>query len=587
MDDARMYPRLRPQGDGASGAAVQAAPGGAPLPATPEQILAYLERLLAHPDWQGSARRGAFLRHIVAETLAGRGRRLKGTSVAVEVFGRLAGGDGTSDAIVRVEARRLRRDLDSYYVGPGRWDPIRIGVPKGGYMAVFEAQPLAPPGWPSTAAPSPPGMADADGPRGASVAPFPGAPRPAAAPSVDPAQPVVLVRRFAALGGAAVLRDLADGLTHEVISGLMRHPGFRLHSVEDSFATPPGAGGLVGADGSAFAVRGAVQAEAGRLKVSVRLVAAADGRVVWGRTFTRALTGRDVISVQSEIACDIADALAAPEPGLREALVVRIARSGAPSIESYMAVVAAQTYRRTHLPEAYRDTRAGLERAVRCDPGYADAWACLAFLRLDGRRFGHDPQGEGRDFAPAMAAARRALALDPENIPGHLALLVTQHYAGQGAAALMTGEQAIALGPHDPDVLAALGWLRVVGGNDPGGIDLLERAVARAVNPPPRYFRSIAVHRLMWGRATETLEVAMRAAADGMAVSAALLAAAHGQLGQRAQAAEALEAMAQRCPALARDPVAYLMPHRTHPAVVRALVAGLRQAGWRPQPARP
>ena len=73
------------------------------------------------------------------ETLAGRADGLKGYAVEHAVFGR----DETFDAsnptrCVRFEARRLRRDLDSYYVDAGGRDPVRITIPKGGYVPHFE-----------------------------------------------------------------------------------------------------------------------------------------------------------------------------------------------------------------------------------------------------------------------------------------------------------------------------------------------------------------------------------------------------------------------------------------------------------------
>lgn len=41
---------------------------------------------------------------------------------------------------MRIEARRLRRDLDRYHVDAGRDAPVRISVPTGGYVPHFERQ---------------------------------------------------------------------------------------------------------------------------------------------------------------------------------------------------------------------------------------------------------------------------------------------------------------------------------------------------------------------------------------------------------------------------------------------------------------
>ena len=61
-----------------------------------------------------SARLQSFLTFVVEETLAGRGSAIKEYTVASDVFRRLATYDPESDALARVEARRLRRKLSEY-----------------------------------------------------------------------------------------------------------------------------------------------------------------------------------------------------------------------------------------------------------------------------------------------------------------------------------------------------------------------------------------------------------------------------------------------------------------------------------------
>ncbi len=78
-----------------------------------------------------------FLGFIVDETLEGRQERLKEYTIALEVFGRDETFDPTTNALVRVEAGRLRRTLKQYYLTSGRKDPIAIEIPRGGYVPTF------------------------------------------------------------------------------------------------------------------------------------------------------------------------------------------------------------------------------------------------------------------------------------------------------------------------------------------------------------------------------------------------------------------------------------------------------------------
>jgi adenylate cyclase len=102
-----------------------------------EDVRAQLERLVASPDFDVPARARRFLRYIVEETLSGRADRIKAYSVGTEVFERDANFDAQSDPVVRIEAGRLRRALEHYYLVPGLSDPVIIDVPKGAYVPYF------------------------------------------------------------------------------------------------------------------------------------------------------------------------------------------------------------------------------------------------------------------------------------------------------------------------------------------------------------------------------------------------------------------------------------------------------------------
>ena len=104
---------------------------------SPEDIRAHLAQLLGTAAFPASDRRRRLLAYVVEQTLAGHGDRLKAFDLAVAVLGRNAGFDPQHDPIVRVEVRRLRRDLEHYYLTDGRDDPIRITIPKGHYVPAF------------------------------------------------------------------------------------------------------------------------------------------------------------------------------------------------------------------------------------------------------------------------------------------------------------------------------------------------------------------------------------------------------------------------------------------------------------------
>jgi TolB-like protein len=97
-----------------------------------------LDRILKSPGFAGSARLKRFLTYVVEQHLTGEGAKLKEYAIGVEVFDRKEPYDPRLDSIVRVEAGRLRSKIDEYYSGEGAADEIRISLPRGSYVPVFE-----------------------------------------------------------------------------------------------------------------------------------------------------------------------------------------------------------------------------------------------------------------------------------------------------------------------------------------------------------------------------------------------------------------------------------------------------------------
>lgn len=98
---------------------------------------AQLERILASATFSDAERASRFLRFVVERALDKRLDEIKESVIAIEVLGRNSSFDSKSDPIVRVEARRLRDRLSSYYEGDGRADRTLISIPKGGYIPEF------------------------------------------------------------------------------------------------------------------------------------------------------------------------------------------------------------------------------------------------------------------------------------------------------------------------------------------------------------------------------------------------------------------------------------------------------------------
>jgi hypothetical protein len=102
------------------------------------RIQLQLDRVLANVHFSNSRRFPSFLRFIVQEELEGRGDQLKERTLGVEVFGRDASYDTTSDPIVRVTAAEIRKRIAQYYQEEGHANEMRISLPPGSYVPHFD-----------------------------------------------------------------------------------------------------------------------------------------------------------------------------------------------------------------------------------------------------------------------------------------------------------------------------------------------------------------------------------------------------------------------------------------------------------------
>ncbi|WP_187290250.1 PD40 domain-containing protein [Terriglobus saanensis] len=85
-----------------------------------------------------------FLRYVTETALDGRAGEIKETSIGVSVYDKAPSYDPKLDTVVRSEARRLRLKLEGYFEEEGQFDPIRIWIPKGAYLPIFEAVAVQP-----------------------------------------------------------------------------------------------------------------------------------------------------------------------------------------------------------------------------------------------------------------------------------------------------------------------------------------------------------------------------------------------------------------------------------------------------------
>ncbi|HEY9015209.1 MAG TPA: hypothetical protein VIM84_09125, partial [Gemmatimonadales bacterium] len=166
-----------------------------------------------------------------------------------------------------------------------------------------------------------------------------------------------------------------------------------------------------------YVLNGTLEPAGERLRVSVQLLRARDGELLWGDHYD--LARQDLLTLQDSIAQRVSSALAIRMSDEERARVYRHYTSNAAAFERYLAG-------RSQLATLTREgTLAGIdnfERALQLDPNYALARAGLAMASADMHlRFASGPEVKTWG-ARAEQEARHALALDPNLAEAHLAM---------------------------------------------------------------------------------------------------------------------------------------------------------------------
>ena len=99
-----------------------------------EDVRLHLSRILNSETFRKALSLRHLLEYVVTEWAGGHSQQIKESVIAVEVFGRRVDFDGRIDNIVRVQAHRLRKLLETYYAAEGKQDRLHFSIPKGSYV---------------------------------------------------------------------------------------------------------------------------------------------------------------------------------------------------------------------------------------------------------------------------------------------------------------------------------------------------------------------------------------------------------------------------------------------------------------------
>jgi adenylate cyclase len=577
-------------------------PTNAPRPSG-DEVRAELERILTSRCFQQAGRSSEFLRFVVEQSLAGSADRLKGYTIAIEVFNRPADFDAQADPLVRVEAGRLRRRLLEYYVAEGSANPLRIDLPRGSYAPEARYAPPADPAVEPLVAPPP--VAPTRPPRrwrrartvGVLVtilvlaglivfqqlrrAPDTVADAADTDAALDlPTGPKILVVPFENLSGEPQLEYVADGITEEIMLRLSDFDLFVIASAT-SWSYRGTDAEAIGAEVDArYILTGSVRNTPERVRIFARLVHAASGRQLWTAAYDEDMSVATMLQIQEKIASEVVQTIAVPYGPIYDQELARAARKPAAHLDTYDCVLKYYYYRRTFDPTLHTQTAECFQRATVREPAFADAWAGLALLDLDEYAYGYSRQPSAPPpLDRAREAARTALDIDGENYLANLALARVRFFAGDQEGFRRSADRVLALKANNADALALIGTLLAVSGSPQRSAALVEKAITLSPRPPGLYYVAQCINELRAGRADDALAAALRIDTPSWFIAPALVAASAALAGRNDVAERAAARLLELYPAFPENAGTELRKWQVDRDLGETLLRGLRAAG--------
>ena len=521
---------------------------------TPESIREQLRRVIENAEFRGSDKQKKFLNFVVNETLEGRASQIKGYTIAVMVYGRTEKFDPQVDPIVRVEAGRLRRSLEHYYLSAGRNDPVRISIPKGGYAPTFNKMQL-----PATGAErSTPGSNHTAMPSGPSIAVMP------------------LVN----MTGDREQDYFAEGLTEELTTELSRYQYIRVIASQSTMhyrnrdVDPK----IVGRElGVRFLLMGSVRRDTKSIKVSIRLLDASLAEQIWGKSYKRNQTAADLIAVQEEITRS-AIGIIADQYGLINRGMSRESSKKAPAdLKAYDAILRFYHYEDQLTPAAFKSALESLEQAIEIDPEYGLAWSMLGHLHADNYALGFCEIES--PLEKALTYAQKGVALAPENQFARDALTLVYFHRGDKELFLQHALETVDLNPNSPYIIGVAGWHMMLYGKWDSGYALLKKGMALNPYHPSWFHLAPFMGYYYRGDYENAYASALKFNFPNLYLDPMMRSAALAKMGKKEDAGKALEELLKLEPEFAAKGRALMGRYIKVDALVDSLIEGLQKAG--------
>ena len=350
-----------------------------------------------------------------------------------------------------------------------------------------------------------------------------------------PDKPSIAVLPFDNMSSDPDQDYFSDGLTENITTTLSQVPDIFVIARNSSFVykgTSVKVQQIAEELGVRYVLEGSFQRSGDQIRVHAQLIDALTGNHLWAERYDRPWI--DVFALQDDLTENIISALSVK---LSQEQQAQLAKRYTDSPQAYDYFLRGQALFFRYSEEGNREAREMYQRAVDLDPGFARAHSGIALTHGYDSRFGWN-DGDDQSLTLAKEAITTSLSLD-DTLPQIYMVAGTIHlFSREVREAVAAAEKAIALDPSFADAYALVAIGLSYNGQADSALKWMAKAMRLNPHPPSVYYTAMGRALLLLGRAEEAVIQLERALQlnPSWIYAHVYLAAAVGKLGERDEA---------------------------------------------------
>jgi adenylate cyclase len=291
-------------------------------------------------------------------------------------------------------------------------------------------------------------------------------------------KPAVAVLPFANMSGDADQEYFSDGLTEDIITALSLWRSFPVIARNSTFAYKGASPDIrkIGEElGARYVIEGSVRKAGDRVRITAQLIDAQSGHHLWADKYDRQLD--DIFELQDEITTRVS-AIVGQQMASAERNRSRVLRPN--NLNAWDLYHRGMAHIHKMTAEENQLAREMFEEAIRLDPDFCQAYFGLGYshhrdIYLDAVE-NHDEK-----LHLVFELARRAIALDGSNSNAHCLMAIANVWSHRYTEAIAAAEKALQLNPSNAQGIFTKGAALHFSGRPEDAIPIFEMGFA--LNP--------------------------------------------------------------------------------------------------------